>query len=1381
MESNSKSNPSETPKQNKKNPSPQKKKKKKSPSKASQTKPSSSTPSSSSSSKNTSNSNQSAGRHSDHNDRRDRYHYHRHSNSRDQRERTHYNSNHDSERNFNKKPYQNNWKSSGKNSYNNRNWKRPYSKHTNKKFQNYNNNFRREEEDYYHNNRNFQNDGPFDEITFDNSENQQFWHEDSISGQLPVPAAFESVIKCAEELLKRGFCDPGGGVQITDNYNKEEVIATESLVNVLEKSNPNETEAIAPNKSQELSPEKFEQIDDIDRTHQQHIYDSLKQGFLISQNEEVPTDLLPVFSTNESQGYDACEQFEQFSTNPEPNTYNDLFTNIKTERPEEEFNLEECINSNNSFPSISVIPISRLIKSEIQDINRADLIAPTTPNKEKRSQKPNLVQRKKSITKDGSLTENIVQRVANMDKVGIKNVINSSGTKYDAALKIQARKRLREEIRKQLKSMNFNPPGDNENNVLIPDEIVDSMSIPAVVLDEIRKAFGIVLVEDKNSKTAVRDADKTEKPDSAEKSSVGPPPAISTAEPAIQPTEVAPKSPDLRSRIKMLEDCKSQTEKSPPIKVEQPRRSRSTQPILIIDSSSSSSSESSSSSDSDSSSTSSGSNCSNSSSFKRRRRKKRILEANVVGNFEKLILPNLTLAQRRRYKEKYSKTTKNSLLYIYGVCVSRANRNNTSSAEEKEQLKVKQNLSSADNAQALEFLMKAILNLFEKQKETLKKSKAKNPQIKSSNPISTTSKKLKDTTCNEGNSDDDKESTRRRSESANSGEFPKHQSTASHKLDKTSTKGRVNDKQKDSIAESANSASRVSSDDGAPVTPDLESDTESTSDKNPPLRQWKSPGEKKCVEVAESTSLLGNLGTFKPPLEIDSALSNLGMMQSPLANYSFDIESLKSQSSIGDEAVSSIREIDVKLMELHKRKMYIEEMILKLQKDKMEVDLWTMKLQNEKFILLNSALASVSSNAASSNSSCVKRKVLPISIAEKLQNRNKHNLVETINNIVKQKRTKRISNSSMDEEKSEDNPAPKRTRSSKNTTSVSDGLAGISSKKVYSSEPTEEAVAVDTFKKVEEKDEDLKTVEMPKVDYTNVPNGNLEGWKLPITQIIVVGEAIVAASEDGNIYKFNIRTRELESKFSKHTEAITQIYTCPRENFVYTTSLDGYLKKTSIENFGLELQSVNIQEPLQSIDIEWCTAFIGSRWGNIFTYDIKNNSLSESLLCSSGSSIIAIRATKEGPRKILIVSSKGNQINFRDAMTGLLLRSLDISDSLHIYSILLDDGCVYCGTQRNEIHQYNFTTGGRLAIFRCGNGAVSMKLYKDRYIFVGCYDGFVYVLDKKTGCQIGRFPGSGKMILALEIAGDKLITSAKDNTMQIIDIPKYIATIKDKS
>lgn len=56
----------------------------------------------------------------------------------------------------------------------------------------------------------------------------------------------------------------------------------------------------------------------------------------------------------------------------------------------------------------------------------------------------------------------------------------------------------------------------------------------------------------------------------------------------------------------------------------------------------------------------------------------------------------------------------------------------------------------------------------------------------------------------------------------------------------------------------------------------------------------------------------------------------------------------------------------------------------------------------------------------------------------------------------------------------------------------------------------------------------------------------------------------------------------------------------------------------------------------------------------------------------------------------------------------------------------------------------------------CGNGAVSMQIYNNKYIFVGCYDGYIYILDTKTSKQIGRLAGSGKMILTLEIIEDKV-------------------------
>lgn len=70
---------------------------------------------------------------------------------------------------------------------------------------------------------------------------------------------------------------------------------------------------------------------------------------------------------------------------------------------------------------------------------------------------------------------------------------------------------------------------------------------------------------------------------------------------------------------------------------------------------------------------------------------------------------------------------------------------------------------------------------------------------------------------------------------------------------------------------------------------------------------------------------------------------------------------------------------------------------------------------------------------------------------------------------------------------------------------------------------------------------------------------------------------------------------------------------------------------------------------------------------------------------------MALKATKEGPRKILIASSRCHNISVRDAISGLLLRTIEVPDKLTIYSIHLDGGQLYCGTNKNLVFRYEFT------------------------------------------------------------------------------------------
>lgn len=78
-------------------------------------------------------------------------------------------------------------------------------------------------------------------------------------------------------------------------------------------------------------------------------------------------------------------------------------------------------------------------------------------------------------------------------------------------------------------------------------------------------------------------------------------------------------------------------------------------------------------------------------------------------------------------------------------------------------------------------------------------------------------------------------------------------------------------------------------------------------------------------------------------------------------------------------------------------------------------------------------------------------------------------------------------------------------------------------------------------------------------------------------------------------------------------------------------------------------------------------------------------------MCEINKPVNIIKACKEGPRRILMVGLKINQVQIRDADNGLLLRALNLGEKYTIYSLVLDGGYVHCGTNSNEVVTLDFT------------------------------------------------------------------------------------------
>lgn len=73
--------------------------------------------------------------------------------------------------------------------------------------------------------------------------------------------------------------------------------------------------------------------------------------------------------------------------------------------------------------------------------------------------------------------------------------------------------------------------------------------------------------------------------------------------------------------------------------------------------------------------------------------------------------------------------------------------------------------------------------------------------------------------------------------------------------------------------------------------------------------------------------------------------------------------------------------------------------------------------------------------------------------------------------------------------------------------------------------------------------------------------------------------------------------------------------------------------------------------------------------------------------------ILALRAMKEGPRKVLLVAARSENVAIKDAQTGLLLREL-VGPKMTVYSLLYEDGKIFCGTSTNQIHVFDYAVSG---------------------------------------------------------------------------------------
>ncbi|KOC64714.1 Zinc finger protein 106 [Habropoda laboriosa] len=301
-------------------------------------------------------------------------------------------------------------------------------------------------------------------------------------------------------------------------------------------------------------------------------------------------------------------------------------------------------------------------------------------------------------------------------------------------------------------------------------------------------------------------------------------------------------------------------------------------------------------------------------------------------------------------------------------------------------------------------------------------------------------------------------------------------------------------------------------------------------------------------------------------------------------------------------------------------------------------------------------------------------------------------------------------------------------------------------------------------------------------DDKEVPRTQYTVHKGPILDIKIFENSFLAASEDGRVYRYNQASNGILNIYKGHKAAVTCLYvynansTDINKEWMFSGSLDGTLRCYNIMTGVQARETADIGSPIQCMDEAWGIIFIGTKSGHVSRYHMKVCIIKGNSIQFSDKSVLALKATNEGPRRVLIVASRSQPITIRDAQSGLFLRTICGQKNHTVYSLMRDHNLIYCGTSSTSIPVFDFTNGEQTMQYDAGVGIVCMRLYR-QLLFAGCYDGNIYVFDTKDHRLVCSIPGPGNMLLSMEVIDNKIIAGSKDKRLQSWQMPRQVRTL----
>ncbi|KAJ8924001.1 hypothetical protein NQ315_006777 [Exocentrus adspersus] len=279
-----------------------------------------------------------------------------------------------------------------------------------------------------------------------------------------------------------------------------------------------------------------------------------------------------------------------------------------------------------------------------------------------------------------------------------------------------------------------------------------------------------------------------------------------------------------------------------------------------------------------------------------------------------------------------------------------------------------------------------------------------------------------------------------------------------------------------------------------------------------------------------------------------------------------------------------------------------------------------------------------------------------------------------------------------------------------------------------------------------------------------------------ILVIKLTEDSLVAGTESGKVIFCDLETGSCSKILEVSNVPVTSLLLIRHDentSHMYTGLFENVLKVYNSRNYSL-IDSIALDDSVQCMETNWGYVFIGCVRGYLFRYSIKRKII-EYEDKFSDNSILVLKATLEGARRVLVVGSRNTAVCIRDAMTGLYMRIMENVISPTVYSLLIEKNLVYCGTTNHDILVYCFHDGKLMHRYTTTNskGIGCMKIDRN-LLFASCHNGNIYMYNISRNTYIGSIEGPGGVILSMEIFGNQVIIGTMSHKFVSVPIPQHI-------